>query len=137
MVRLDTPTEGAILFEGTNIAQLRDHELRRFRREIQIIFQNPMSSLNPRMTVGNMLTEPLRLHKMGDRAACQRRVHELLELVGLKARALRSLSARVFRGAKAAYRYRSGSCLEIQSWSFAMSRFRLWTFLFSRRSSTF
>lgn len=84
VVRLDEPTEGEILFEGTNIANLREHELRRFRREIQIIFQNPMSSLNPRMTVGNMLMEPLRLHRIGDRAACQRRVQELLDLVGLK-----------------------------------------------------
>ncbi len=84
VVRLDTPTEGALLFEGTDIATLSASELRRFRREIQIIFQNPMSSLNPRMTVGNMLIEPLRLHSYGDRASCQRRVHELLELVGLK-----------------------------------------------------
>ncbi|RVT86527.1 dipeptide ABC transporter ATP-binding protein [Rhodobacteraceae bacterium CCMM004] len=84
VVRLDTPTEGEIRFEGTDIAMLDDRRLRPYRREIQIIFQNPMSSLNPRMTVGNMLTEPLRLHGIGDRAACQRRVHELLDLVGLK-----------------------------------------------------
>ena len=84
VVRLDKPTEGAILFEGTDIASLPENELRGFRRQIQIIFQNPMSSLNPRMTVGNMLIEPLRLHGMGDRASCHHRVHELLELVGLK-----------------------------------------------------
>lgn len=85
IVRLDKPTAGEIRFEGTDIAGLDDRQLAPFRREIQIIFQNPMSSLNPRMTVGNMLMEPLRLHKMGDRAACLKRVYELLELVGLKA----------------------------------------------------
>jgi len=84
VVRLEAPTDGAILFEGSDIAHLTQTELRRFRREIQIIFQNPMSSLNPRMTVGNMLMEPLRLHRIGDRAACQRRSHDLLEMVGLK-----------------------------------------------------
>lgn len=85
VVRLDKPTEGELLFEGTDIAGLGERDLRRFRREIQIIFQNPLSSLNPRMTVGAMLMEPLWLHKFGDRATCQIRVNELLDLVGLKA----------------------------------------------------
>lgn len=84
-VRLDDPTEGQVLFEGRDISHLSDTELRPYRRQIQIIFQNPYSSLNPRLTAGNMLMEPLKLHGMGNREERQARVHELLELVGLQA----------------------------------------------------
>lgn len=83
IVRLDRPTAGAILFEGTDIASLDDRALKPFRRQMQIIFQNPYSSLNPRLTVGNMLMEPLMLHGVNDRRARQTRAVELLELVGL------------------------------------------------------
>lgn len=85
VVRLDDPTEGEILFEGVDIAHLTDRELLPYRRQIQIIFQNPFSSLNPRLTAGNMLMEPLKLHGVGTRAERQARVQELLDVVGLQA----------------------------------------------------
>ncbi|WP_292898453.1 dipeptide ABC transporter ATP-binding protein [Nitratireductor sp. ac15] len=85
IVRLDKPTAGEIRFEGVDIAPFGDRELKPYRRQIQIIFQNPFSSLNPRLTVGNMLMEPLMLHGEGDRAKRRQRALELLELVGLGA----------------------------------------------------
>jgi oligopeptide/dipeptide ABC transporter ATP-binding protein len=85
VVRLDDPTAGEILFEGVDIAHLDDTELLPYRRQIQIIFQNPFASLNPRLTAGNMLMEPLKLHRIGAPGERQKRVHELLDLVGLQA----------------------------------------------------
>lgn len=84
IVRLDDPTEGEIRFEGVDIARLSEKDLRPYRRKIQIIFQNPYSSLNPRLNVGNMLMEPLRLHNLAPRAQRRERVAELLNLVGLQ-----------------------------------------------------
>ncbi len=83
IVRLDQPTSGEIRFEGADIASLNDHALKAYRRQIQIIFQNPYSSLNPRLTVGNMLVEPLMLHGIGNRDSRLDRARELLDLVGL------------------------------------------------------
>ena len=85
IVRLDKPTEGEIRFEGVDIAGFDDRALKPYRRQIQIIFQNPFSSLNPRLTVGNMLMEPLMLHGVSDRKQRRERAYELLELVGLGA----------------------------------------------------
>ena len=85
IVRLDAPTAGEILFEGTDIAGLDERALRPYRREIQIIFQNPFSSLNPRLTVGNMLIEPFKIHGIGVRSEWGQQAKDLLELVGLGA----------------------------------------------------
>ncbi|MBX3577467.1 MAG: dipeptide ABC transporter ATP-binding protein [Rhizobiaceae bacterium] len=85
VVRLDNPTEGRIVFEGVDIASFDDSAMRPYRRKIQIIFQNPFSSLNPRLTVGSMLMEPLKLHGMADRAQREDRAQELLRMVGLNA----------------------------------------------------
>ena len=85
IARLDEPTEGSILFEGDDVAGLTDRQLRPFRQSIQMIFQNPFSSLNPRMTVGSILEEPLIIHKKGSRQDRQRRVLQLLDQVGLRA----------------------------------------------------
>ena len=85
IVRLDEPTAGEIFFEGTDIATLNDEQLQPFRRQIQIVFQNPFSSLNPRLTAGNMLNEPLKLHGIRNKDARHKRVYELLDLVGLQA----------------------------------------------------
>jgi oligopeptide/dipeptide ABC transporter ATP-binding protein len=84
IARLDAPTAGSIAFEGADIAALTDRELRPFRQSIQMIFQNPFSSLNPRMSVGSILEEPLIIHKKGDRQKRQRRVMQLLDQVGLR-----------------------------------------------------
>ena len=82
VLRLIEPTSGAVHFDGTNIGALAESALRAQRRQMQIIFQDPYASLNPRMTIGQILSEPLRLHGLapGREAA---RVAELLGLVGL------------------------------------------------------
>ena len=83
VLRLIEPTAGAVHFEGTDITTMKGAPLRRLRRRMQIVFQDPFASLNPRMTVGDILEEPLIVHSIGDRAARKARVHELLGLVGL------------------------------------------------------
>jgi oligopeptide/dipeptide ABC transporter ATP-binding protein len=81
---LERPTSGAILFEGVDIAGLSPRELRSMRRRVQVIFQDPYSSLNPRMTIGQIIAEPLKVHGIvRDKAKREARVHELLEQVGL------------------------------------------------------
>ena len=82
ITRLDTPTAGKIEFQGRDITNLKEKDLREIRRDIQMIFQDPYSSLNPRQTIGAILTTPLKVHGLhhGKEKA---RVQELLELVGL------------------------------------------------------
>jgi len=83
VTRLEDPTEGRVFFEGKDIAHASKSELFRLRREIQIIFQDPYSSLNPRMTVGEIVREPLLVHRMGTKAEQIEKVRALLETVGL------------------------------------------------------
>ncbi len=84
ILRLERPTSGRILFEGVDLASLDDAALRAVRRRIQVIFQDPYSSLNPRMTIGQMLAEPLEVHGIvREKAARAERVRELLAQVGL------------------------------------------------------
>ena len=81
IMRLLEPTEGEVIFEGENILGYDRKQMLRVRRNMQIVFQDPYASLNPRMTVGNIVAEPLKTHKIeGDR---KKRVQELLEVVGL------------------------------------------------------
>jgi len=82
VLRLIEPTAGKVWFDGQEIYKLKDRQIRSLRREMQIIFQDPYASLNPRMTVGDMLAEPLYLHKLSQGKERQR-VAELLGLVGL------------------------------------------------------
>jgi peptide/nickel transport system ATP-binding protein len=84
ILKLIDPTEGAALFEGKNIFEMDSGELRRLRRRAQIVFQDPFSSLNPRMTVGEMLREVLTIHRLARGQAAQDRVAELLSVVGLR-----------------------------------------------------
>ena len=83
VLRLMDPTAGSVRFKGEEIANLGKDELRRLRRHMQIIFQDPYASLNPRMTVGEILAEPQRVHDIGDAASREARGRELLEIVGL------------------------------------------------------
>jgi len=82
LLRLIEPTSGEVFFQGRNISGLKEREIRSLRREMQIIFQDPYGSLNPRMTVGAMIEEPLHLHGLHPGKQKQR-VAELLGLVGL------------------------------------------------------
>jgi len=84
ILRLIEPTSGKVSFLGQDLLSLHSDALRRLRRDMQIIFQDPYSSLNPRMTVGQIVGEPLAIHNGGaDRSARRDRVTELLKLVGL------------------------------------------------------
>jgi len=83
LVRLYKPTAGSILFEGTDLSTLEGGELRRMRRRMQMIFQDPYSSLNPRMTAGGIVGEPLEIHGIGQPRERRTRVRELLATVGL------------------------------------------------------
>jgi oligopeptide transport system ATP-binding protein len=83
ILRLIEPTEGKILFEGEDLCQLSESQMRLRRSEMQMIFQDPYSSLNPRMTVKRIVGEPLVVHKWGKGRALDERVRELISLVGL------------------------------------------------------
>jgi peptide/nickel transport system ATP-binding protein len=83
LVRLDEPTSGRIVIDGRDITRLRQGQMRPLRREIQMIFQDPYSSLNPRHTVGAIVGAPLKLQNIKTPAGIKRSVQELLELVGL------------------------------------------------------
>jgi oligopeptide/dipeptide ABC transporter ATP-binding protein len=89
VLRLIEPDQGEVCFQGRNLLKLRTNELRAFRRDAQIIFQDPYASLNPRMTVGQILAEPLVLHDLVPSGRRRERVEELLRLVGLEPRAAR------------------------------------------------
>ncbi len=82
ILQLLEPTAGTINFMGTELTGLGREEMRRMRRELQIVFQDPYASLNPRMTVGDIVSEPLRVHSIGTRRDRRLRVRELLEVVG-------------------------------------------------------
>lgn len=79
----ETPTGGTIRFDGKDIAAFRRDALMRYRREVQVVFQDPYSSLSPRMRVGAIIAEPLEIHTDLSRSAIARRVAEVLELVGM------------------------------------------------------
>jgi oligopeptide transport system ATP-binding protein len=83
MLRLIEPTSGEVLFRGQNVLSFSREELRRARRDMQIVFQDPYSSLNPRMRVRQIIEEPLIIHRIGNREARRERVVDLYRLVGL------------------------------------------------------
>jgi peptide/nickel transport system ATP-binding protein/oligopeptide transport system ATP-binding protein len=83
LARLDEPTSGRIVIDGHDVTHLRQGQMRPLRREIQMIFQDPYSSLNPRHTVGAIVAAPFRLQKVNPPGGIKRGVQELLELVGL------------------------------------------------------
>jgi oligopeptide/dipeptide ABC transporter ATP-binding protein len=83
LMRLEEPTAGRVLFEGKDLAHALGAELFRLRREIQVVFQDPYSSLNPRMTVGEIVREPLLVHRIGTKPEQIEKVRVLLDTVGL------------------------------------------------------
>jgi ABC-type glutathione transport system ATPase component len=116
VLRLIEPTAGEIVFDGVDVRALGAGDLRRLRRHMQLVFQDPFSSLNPRMTVGATIREGLTIHRLAEGAAADRRVRELLDEVGLRP-STRALPARVLGGqrqrvgiARALASSRSSSC---------------------------
>ena len=85
ILRLIEPTAGSVEFDGIDLVKLSAKEMRKLRRRIQVIFQDPFSSLNPRMTVGAIVREGLTIHKIAEGAAADARVKQLLDEVGLRA----------------------------------------------------
>lgn len=83
LLQLYRPTRGRVLFRDTDLTTLKDKQLRAFRQKLQIIFQDPYSTLNPRMTIGSAIAEPLRVHRLVAKQQVRTRVSELLEAVGL------------------------------------------------------
>lgn len=87
ILRLHEPTDGEVLFEGKNIVDMSKAEMQKIRREMQIIFQDPFASLNPRMTVSEIIGEPLLIHKLvNSKEELENKVEELMTLVGLSER---------------------------------------------------
>lgn len=85
IVKINQPTAGQILVEGNDITKIRGSDLKIFKQDVQMIFQDPYASLNPRMTVGEIVREPMDIHGIFDtKEEREKRVRELLELVGLK-----------------------------------------------------
>jgi len=85
IVRINKPTEGSIIFQGEDIANKKNKSLKDYRRDMQMIFQDPYASLDPRMTVGEIIREPMDIHKLYNSVEERnKRVQELLEIVGLK-----------------------------------------------------
>jgi oligopeptide transport system ATP-binding protein len=83
IVRLLEPTDGQIIFQGTPIEKFGTRRMRPLRREMQMVFQDPYASLNPRKRVGTIVSDPMRIHNLGSRSEQKRRVGEILETVGL------------------------------------------------------
>lgn len=83
ILQIFRPTSGSVIFDGVDLVNLKNRELRLMRRKLQMIFQDPYSSLNPRMTVGEIIGEPLIIHKVAKDSEIENRVASLLEMVGL------------------------------------------------------
>ncbi|UQZ74650.1 peptide ABC transporter substrate-binding protein [Niallia circulans] len=83
IVKLDPPTDGKVLFEGRDMAAIQNKELRKIRTDMQIIFQDPYSSLNPRKRIGDLLAEPLIAHRLASKEKASKKVDRMLEIVGL------------------------------------------------------
>ncbi|MGL4935849.1 MAG: ABC transporter ATP-binding protein [Cetobacterium sp.] len=83
IVKLYEPTSGDIIYDGKNLTNLNFQEMKSFRRKIQMIFQDPYASLNPRQTIGDIIKEPMEIHNLYDKNERDKKVLEILELVGL------------------------------------------------------
>src|SRR5438094_5241311 len=84
IIRLYKPTEGKILFNNQNLALLSGESLREMRQNIQMIFQDPYASLNPRFTIGSLISEPMHIYKLGSAQEIREKTEELLRVVGLR-----------------------------------------------------
>lgn len=106
--RLLEPTGGDIIFDGVNIAALSPEQMRKKRRDIQMIYQDPYSSLNPRMTVGKLLLEPLKTHTTGTRKEMDAQVEEMIDFIGLSKKQLSRYPHQFSGGPAPAYQHCPG-----------------------------
>ncbi|MED4753430.1 dipeptide ABC transporter ATP-binding protein [Brevibacillus choshinensis] len=83
ILQLLSPTEGDVLYEGKNLLDMKGAEMRKLRKDLQMVFQDPYASLDPRLTVGELIAEPLQIHQLYQGKERDRRVDELLQVVGL------------------------------------------------------
>lgn len=88
VARLETPTAGVVRFDGEDVSGWRGSHVKAYRRDVQVVFQDPYAALNPRMTVEDLIAEPLHVHAVGTRAARAARVRTLIDQVGLPSSAL-------------------------------------------------
>ena len=105
---LETPTSGKILFDGVDTSALNSRELFKFRRRVQPIFQDPYGSLDPMYNIFRTIEEPLRVHKIGDKASREKKVRELLDQVALPQSTMRRYPERALRRPAPARRHRPG-----------------------------
>ena len=124
ILRLYQPTGGRIVFDGQDITNLSDAQLRPIRERMQMVFQDPFASLNPRHSVGRIVGEPLRVHGASSRRETTDRVRELLGVVGLPRGRGGPLPARVLRRAAPAHRARAVRWRSTRISSSATSRSR-------------
>lgn len=89
IIQLYRPTDGEVIFDGDDLCKMEEGDLHPLRRDLQMIFQDPYASLNPRMTVGDIIAEPLRVHKLAKGKKRRERVQELMDIVGLDPRFIR------------------------------------------------
>ena len=109
IVRLLKPSAGKVLFKGTDLTDMSQSSLRPYRQDFQMVFQDPLESLDARMSVGELISEPMVIQKIGTRSDRVRQVEELLELVGLPKNAAQKFSFE-FSGGQRPYRHCTGSC---------------------------
>lgn len=86
IIKLYQPTGGQVIFDGQDITNLKGEDLKQFRKKVQMVFQDPYASLNPRMTVAQTIMDPMRIHSIGTEEEMRKRMNELMELVGLDPR---------------------------------------------------
>ncbi len=135
VLRLLEPTSGEILFDGSDVAKMNRAQIKQFRNRAQIIFQDPYASLNPRMTVYEIIAEPLIAgHLRKSSAELEKDVFQMMDTVGLGGAAGQRLSARAGRRPPPAHRHRPRAGASSRSSSSATSRSRRWTCRFRRRS---
>ena len=134
IIRLLTPTSGEIIYRGKDIAPLKDNELLPYRKKIQMIFQDPYSSLDPRQKVKDILMEPILFHKLApNRKAAETRCYELMERVGLRPEQADRYPHQ-FSGDSASASALPGPWRLNRSLSSPMNRCQRWTFPFRHRS---
>jgi len=135
ILQLYKPTAGEVVFNGRDLTKLDGGDMRKMRRHLQMIFQDPYASLNPRMTVGNIISEPMQIHHLVPKNQRTQRVQELLQTVGLNPYFANRYPHEFSGGQRQRIGIARALAATLTS-SWPMSRCPRWTCQFRRRSST-